>query len=118
MELRVEVADAAGLEGRLHAAVREGKIPGWRFVQDRLVTTVDGSDVAFAASLDVPPKPAHAPAAQVLVYRVSAAAPPGTVSDAITRLEVAIRNRFVTPPPDAEPIDDYGAVNAEFAIRD
>ena len=41
-----------------------------------------------------------------------------TASDAITRLEVAIRNRFVTPRPEAEPIDDYGVVNAEFVIRE
>lgn len=118
MELRVEVADAAGLLRRLNAAVSEGKMPGWRFVQDRLVTTVDGTEIAFAATLDVPAAPLLGYARQAIVYRASGASAPTTLSDAITRLEVAIRNKFVTPPTDVEPIDDYGAVIAEFEIRD
>jgi len=118
MELRVEVADATGLMRRLRAAVSEGKIAGWRLEQDRLVTSVRGTDVAFAASLDLSSAPVRGVATQVAVYRADGSAPPATLSDAITRLELAIRHRFVTPQPDAEPIDDYGTVIAEFVIRD
>lgn len=118
MELRVEVADAAGLLTRVNAAVSLGKMPGWRRTGDRLITTVDGIDVAFETRVDVLASHPPNPPLQLLICRASGAEEISRLSDAITRLEVAIRNRFVTPRPEAEPIDDYGVVNAEFVIRE
>ena len=118
MELRVEVADAAGLLARIHAAVDAGKLAGWRRHGDRLVTTIHGTDVAFETRLDAPPTHAPQVPVQILICRATGAAEFGKVSDAITRLEVALRNTFVAPRSDFEPIDDHGTVNADFVIRE
>jgi len=118
MELRVEVANAAGLLARINAAVSLGKMPGWWRSGDRLITTVDGIDVVFETRVDVLASHPPHPPMQQLICRATGAAETAKLSDAITRLEVAIRNRFVTPRPEAEPIDDYGVVNAEFVIRE
>ena len=119
MELRVEVANAASLRGRFAAAVAHGRISGWRCVHDRLVTIVAGTEITFEVILDVRPARApHIAACEVVVYRASGSEDPDTLNDAITRLEVTLRNKFVTPPPDADPIDDFGVVNAEFVIRE
>jgi len=119
VELRVEVADAASLRGRFVAAVAHGRIAGWRCVHDRPVTTVAGIEIAFDVFVDR--HAARAPrggVCEVVVFRAGGSSDHEALNDAITRLEVTLRNRFVAPPSDAEPIDDFGVVNAEFAIRD
>jgi hypothetical protein len=118
MELRVEVANAAGLRGRMEAAVRRGKIPGWKLIGERLITRVADRDVQFETSLDLPARPPGSRLCQFVVYRVADTGDHDTASDAVTRLEVAIRNRFVAPLPEVDPIDDFGAVIAEFVIRE
>jgi len=120
MELRVEVADAASLLARIQSAVRAGRLPGWRRNGDHLLTRIDDTDVAFDARLDTPPHPPHAPhpPIQFLILRATGNAENSKVSDAITRLELAIRNHFVTPRLEREPVDDYGSVHAEFTIRE
>jgi hypothetical protein len=118
MELRVEVADAAGLRSRMEAAVRQGKIPAWKLVGERLITRVADRDIPFETSLDLPPRLPGGRLCQFIVYRVVDAADHDKASDAVTRLEVAIRNRFVAPLPEVDPIDDFGAVIAEFVIRE
>ncbi len=118
MELRVEVANAAGLRSRMEAAVRQRKIPGWKLAGERLITRVLDSDIQFETSLDLPARPPGGRLCQFVVYRVADAADHAKASDAVTRLEVAIRNRFVAPLPEVDPIDDFGAVIAEFVIRE
>ena len=93
-------------------------MPGWWRSGDRLITSIDGIDVVFETRVDaLVSHPPHPPMQQ-LICRATGAQETAKLSDAITRLEVAIRNRFVTPRPEAEPIDDYGVVNAEFVIRE
>ena len=118
MDLRVEVANAAGLRCRIEAAARQGMLPGWRLVRERLITTVADSDIQFETSLDLPARRAGSTHCQFLIYRVVDAADPRKASDGITRLEVSIRNRFVAPLPETDLIDDFGSVHAEFVIRE
>ena len=93
-----------------------GKTPCWRLVRERLITTVANSDIQFETTLDLPARRAGSKFCQFLIYRVVDAADPAKASDGITRLEVSIRNRFVAPLPENDPIDDFGCVHAEFVI--
>ena len=118
MELRVEVANAAGLRSRIEAAVKQGKLPGWRLVRERLSTNIADTDIAFETSLDLTVGQLGSKPSQFVVYRVLDTSDHTKASDGITRLEVAIRNRFVAPLPETNPIDEFGPVHAEFVIHE